>query len=339
MKQLPFIISLLLVFAAAQFVSAGETSFIKIDSPENEDSYYEYDTDKINLVSETFSGSVSSDCVSIRALWSPDSDEAIQDYLDNGSKKKADVVIDDYYLKKFSAGDKKFIYNVSGKLTNLHFGTNYYRFIAKFKDGSSDTYKLTWYVYYGGMGEKAKPVIYLYPTKKQTVTVSVKPEGGVTESIPEMGKEWKVTATPDGTLTDAKTKKTFPYLFWESADNGSKINTSEGFVVATDNLTSFFEEKLAVLGLNKKEIADFTEYWIPELKKDGKAYEFITFYSEDRINKEAPLSVSPAPDSIIRVYFDHMALDAPIETKEQTLTSKTRTGFAVVEWGGKRYSK
>src|SRR5574344_1953529 len=138
MKQLPFIISLLLVFAAAQFVSAGETSFIKIDSPENEDSYYEYDTDKINLVSETFSGSVSSDCVSIRALWSRDSDEAIQDYVDNGSKKTDGVVIDYYYVEKFSGGDKKCVYNVAGKLTSLHFGTDYYRFSARFKDGSSD---------------------------------------------------------------------------------------------------------------------------------------------------------------------------------------------------------
>lgn len=61
---------------------------------------------------------------------------------------------------------------------------------------------MTYYVYCGGAAEKAKPVIYLYPTKKQDVTVSVSPEGGVTESIPEMGKAWKVTAWPDGKIVE-----------------------------------------------------------------------------------------------------------------------------------------
>ncbi|MBP5452214.1 MAG: hypothetical protein J6Y16_08265, partial [Treponema sp.] len=212
---------------------------------------------------------------------------------------------------------------------------NFYRFIATFNDGSQKSYSMTYYVYCGGAAEKAKPVIYLYPTKKQDITVSVAPEGGVTESIPEMGKAWKVTAWPDGKIVEKKSGKEYPYLFWESKDNDIPINLSEGFVVATSELKSFFEQKLSILGLNQKEIEDFNEYWIPEMQ--GKPYVFISFYTKERIDSEAPLKVSPKPDTVIRVYFDHLKLDQPFDVPEQQLEPAGRQGFAVVEWGGRRY--
>ena len=47
-----------------------------------------------------------------------------------------------------------------------------------------------------------------------------------------------------------------------------------------------------------------------------------------------PLKVTPTPDSIIRVMMDTKPLDEKITISEQQLTSPTRTGFTVVEWGG-----
>ena len=312
-------------------------SYITITDPENGDDEYVYNTDNLDNYRYTFTGSVSSDCVSIRVIWTSGTAENIDEYLENGSKKIPGVPIDDFTLTQYKAGETEFMYNVGGKLDNLTFGANYYRFIAKFKDGRYKRFNYVFYVYQGGMAERAKPVIYLYPKKTQTVKVSVAPQGGLTESIPEMGKGWKVTANPDGTIVDQKTKETYPYLYWESKDSESPIDTSEGFVVKTSELNTFFTEKLSILGLNEKEIADFIEYWIPELTKQNKPYIFITFYSPERINAEAPLTVSPKPDSVIRVYFDHKVLDAPIQTKEQKLTPASRSGFAVVEWGGRRY--
>ncbi len=310
-------------------------SFIRITDPQDEGQKYLYNVYDVNEVKLTFSGEVSSDCTSIRVLWAPHSADYIQAYLEGRKQKLQDIYIDDYELKQFKPGDTKFIYNVGGKLDNLVQGSNHYRFIATFQDGSTKTYSMTYYVYCGGGAEKAKPVIYLYPKKKSTVKVSVAPQGGVIESIPEMGKQWKVTAWPDGKIYDKKTKKEYPYLYWESKDNPTPIDTSTGFVVQEADLQSFFQEKLAVLGLNNKEIADFTEYWVPELS--GKPYVFITFYKQERIDQEAPLTVSPKPDSVIRVYFDHQKLDEAIETQEQELIPAERTGFAVVEWGGRRY--
>lgn len=320
---------------------AGERSFIRIVDPEEEEYYaYVYNIyNQSNLLETqyTFKGEVSPDCVSIRVIWSSKNSENIDEYLYNGSKPIAGVDIEDYILTKYKPGDTKFVYNASGKWENLKFGSNYYRFIATFRDGRKKAASLTFFVHEGGAAERAKPVIYLYPKEKQTVRVSVAPQGGVTVSIPEMGKGWEVIASPDGTLYDKKTAKEYPYLFWESLDNGSAVDVSEGFVIKSGQLPAFFEEKLTILGLNKKEIDDFVEFWIPEITKSGRPYVFVRFHTQEMIDAMAPLTVDPKPDSIIRVYFDHKLLDKPITVKEQQLQSAKRKGFAVIEWGGRRY--
>lgn len=340
MKNLKIVFLSSILFLASALAFAGSDSFIRITSPYNGEDFYVYNQDSVHDYTITFKGSVSTDCTSVRVIWTSGSRSNILKYLVQGGKGSAfsggsKLPIDDFTLKQYKKGSPTFEYNVSGRLENLTWGTNYYLFIGTYADGSVEICEHELYVYQGGAAERAKPVIYLYPTKTQNINVSVKPEGGVTESIPEMGKQWKVTATPEGVITDRATKTEYPYLYWESKDNGKAIDMSEGFVVETKNLQSFFEEKLAILGLNEKEIADFTEYWVPELQ--GKKYVFITFYSKERIDAEAPLSVSPKPDTVIRVYFDHKKLDSKIETKEQILTPAKRSGFAVVEWGGKRY--
>lgn len=327
-------------FLIATTAFAGSNSFIRINSPYNGEDFYAYNQDSVYDYNVTFKGSVSTDCISIRVIWTPKEKANIIKYLLKGGKSSAlaggsAYQIDDFTLKQYKKGSPTFEYNVSGRLENLAFGANYYLFVAAFADGSIEIAEHEIYVYQGGGGEKAKPVIYLYPTKTQDIKVKVSPEGGVTESIPEYGKGWSVTATPEGKIIDKATKTEYPYLFWESKDDGAQTDMSEGFVVETKKLQKFFEEKLAILGLNEKEIADFTEYWVPELQ--GKKYVFITFYSQERIDAEAPLKVTPAPDSVIRVYFDHKKLDKKITVKEQVLTPATRKGFAVVEWGGKRY--
>lgn len=333
------------LFVAALFTTssifAASYSSIKVNKLQSGDNNYvlEDEAGSIYLYDETMGiqhiiGSVTSDCVSVRCIWSSTSIASIWDYILNGSK--ATKGIDDFTLSKYTAGSTSFTYNASESLDNMQWGSNYYVFIAKFKDGSYKHSTLTLYIHQGSGYERGKPVIYLYPQKKTTVSVKVSPKGGVTESIPEYKNGWKVSASPDGKLTDKKTGKEYPYLFWESNDFTGEVDTSEGFVVETAELEKFFVEKLTFLGLNEKEIADFNEFWIPEINKSEKPYTFITFNSMDRINSEAPLVISPKPDSIIRVYFEYLALDEAIETKEQTLTPAERSGFAVVEWGGKK---
>ena len=212
-------------------------------------------------------------------------------------------------------------------------GSNDYEFKAYFDDGTVKSTNVTIF-YNAGIAEMAKPVIYLYPEKTTAVFVDVEPTDGISVSDPEIGNGWKVVASPDGKLFNRSDGKVYPYLFWEgfSSDFDSP---EEGFVVSSGEVSTFFDEKLSILGMNEIEIRDFKEFWVPILEKDP--YYFITFVPQEDFDKYAPLTVEPKPDSVIRVIFDYKGLDRPIRVTEQTLETPEREGFTLVEWGGRIY--
>ncbi len=72
-------------------------------------------------------------------------------------------------------------------------------------------------------------------------------------------------------------------------------------------------------------------YWLPILETNN--YNYIRFESTEVINENMPLTISPAPDSVIRVWMTFKGLDTPIEVTEQELKTPSRNGFTVVEWG------
>jgi hypothetical protein len=176
----------------------------------------------------------------------------------------------------------------------------------------------------------AKPVIYLYPTSVQAVTVQLDFKGKLTCTYPEYDNEWKVEAHPDGKLINLADNREYSYLFWEGTTN-SKWDISKGFVVKGSETKKFLQDKLAYLGLTPKEYNEFIVYWLPIIQENK--YNLITFAGEDYENI-APLNITPKPDSILRVMMLFKPLDEPIEIKEQELMPFERKGFTVVEWGG-----
>ena len=48
----------------------------------------------------------------------------------------------------------------------------------------------------------------------------------------------------------------------------------------------------------------------------------------------APLTVTPRPDSILRIFMAYRPLNAPVSVPPQELTPFVRKGFTLVEWGG-----
>lgn len=182
--------------------------------------------------------------------------------------------------------------------------------------------------------ECGKPVIYLYPTTTTDVTVHVAPTGGFTVTDPDYGTGWHVSATPGSVLTDLATGKTYPYLFWEGHGTVPAPRDLGGFVVARADLESFFDRTLAQQGLSAKEITDFVEFWAPRMRQDDAPYFRVTYLPRATIDANAPLSVDPRPDTVIRVLMDYVPLDAPVDVAPQHLTAPARRGFTVVEWGG-----
>lgn len=179
--------------------------------------------------------------------------------------------------------------------------------------------------------ECGKPVIYLYPEKDLDVNVRVHPSGGFTITEPDYGNGWYVRASVDGKIYNYGDKLYYPYLFWEGLGI-DYVLPEKGFVVARNNVYTFLSATLIKIGLNDKESADFLEYWVPKMTK--YPYYFITFVDQQEFEKLAPLSVSPEPETVIRVFMDYRGLQEPIAVDELEIITPERKGFTVIEWGG-----
>ena len=173
-----------------------------------------------------------------------------------------------------------------------------------------------------------KPVIYLYPEAVTDVTVELDYVGELSCTYPAYNGGWQVTAHPDGTLYDENGQEYY-CLYWEGSDQSWTMD--QGFCVAGSDTATFLEDALAKLGLSRREANEFIVYWLPLM--EDNAYNLISFQG-DAYTESAKLTVSPAPDTLIRVFMTFKPLDAPVEIQPQTLTAPERTGFTVVEWGG-----
>lgn len=193
---------------------------------------------------------------------------------------------------------------------------------------SEDTCTVTRYT--GDQILAAKPVIYLYPTEKTDVKVSLDFDGELTCTYPAYNDKWNVTASPNGTILNKSDGKEYSYLFWEGTSD-TKYDLSKGFVVKGSDTVDFLQEKLAYLGLTPKEYNEFIVYWLPMLQ-DNK-YNLITFQGETYTNS-AKLEITPKPDSMLRVFMAYKPLEESIEIEEQELSPFERKGFSVIEWGG-----
>jgi len=187
-------------------------------------------------------------------------------------------------------------------------------------------------------GEPAvyKPVIYLYPTKKQQVEVKLFYKGEIFADYPEYDKKlngWSVTAYPDGKIVNNKDGVEYSYLFWEGkSDEKTNWDLSKGFIVKGSDTKEFLQEKLAEIGLTPKEYNEFIVYWFPKMQ--GNKYNLIHFAGK-KYTDSAKLSITPKPDSVLRVFMVFKALDDKnIAVEPQKFQKFDRKGFSVVEWGG-----
>ena len=175
----------------------------------------------------------------------------------------------------------------------------------------------------------AKPVIYLYPEEETQVTVRLDYDGQFTTTYPAYADGWTVTAAPDGTLTDESGREYY-CLFWEGLSFWD-YDFSQGFCVAGEDTAAFLEEALRDLGLTDQEANEFLIYWLP--KMEDNAYNLLSFQAEAHTD-HARLTVSPQPDTVLRVFLAWRALEEPVDVEPQPLTAPAREGFTVVEWGG-----
>ncbi len=185
-----------------------------------------------------------------------------------------------------------------------------------------------------------KPVIFVYPKESTEVKITLDLKGKFLFTYPEYNDGWNFTADPNGTIHMGEKK--YDYLFWDGSLNIDldKINWNEGFVVKRENQVKFFEDKLARMGLSPREIEDFITFWCPLMAVNEMNY--IHFVFNEEYNEYAKINITPKPDNLFRVYMmwskiEHM--ETAVVPLQQDLSSFTRSGFTVVEWGGTEVKK
>ena len=175
-----------------------------------------------------------------------------------------------------------------------------------------------------------KPVIYLYPEEKTDVEVKLDFNGELYCTYPKYNDGWSVTAYPNGTIIDKTTGREYSYLFWDGFSD-VEYDMSRGFVVKGEDTAEFLQDILAKMGLTPKEYNEFIVYWLPLMQNNP--YNLIAFQT-DAYTDNAKLEVTPAPDSVLRVFMTYKALEAPVEVEEPVIKPFVREGFCLVEWGG-----
>lgn len=182
-----------------------------------------------------------------------------------------------------------------------------------------------------------EPILYLYPEAISEVTVTLGDKINVIASRPAAAQSWHLLAHPDGTFVDLPTGKKYDRVFWEGI-SGYLPPQDKGYVVEACALDKFFDRQLPRLGLTEKETTDFKDAWLKELNE--APYYFIGFYEADVINYYAPMTITPVPQTIIRILMDVEPMQNKIQVEPPHLgIPPVRMGFTVVEWAGlKRHS-
>ena len=179
-----------------------------------------------------------------------------------------------------------------------------------------------------------KPVLYLYPKEKKDVSIRLHFKGKIETTYPKYDSSWEVTAYPDGSIFEKKTKRFYNSLFWDGSYEFpiTHYDYKEGFVVLKSDLPSFLIEKLEFVGLNNTETNEFLQFWLPIMEKNE--INFVHFWINDDYDNSSKNVILPKPDTEIRIFMEFYSLENMIKITEQQLPRIERKGFTLVEWGG-----
>lgn len=176
-----------------------------------------------------------------------------------------------------------------------------------------------------------KPMIYLYPDSAMPVDIRIGPVSSLAMTYPkdDSGK-WQVQAYPDGRLVERKTGKEFYGLYWEGK-NWTPPPSDTGVVVRGSELAQALDSLLELKGLNFRERQECVTFWMHSLV--NSPWVMIQFFDQE-FAKAHPLTVSPAPTTMLRVALSFRKLTTYVPLHPPVLTKPQRRGFTVVEWGG-----
>jgi hypothetical protein len=172
-----------------------------------------------------------------------------------------------------------------------------------------------------------KPNIYLYSDRDLTAKVRLAPEEDITVSEPvyRPGIGW-LADIRDGSLNGNG-----DFLFYEGHVPDAGWQKEEGYVIRAAYREQDMASLLGHYGFNERETAEFIEYWASHLIQDVD----YVFYPQETgaVDRIMPLSISPEPDHVMRIWFYAEPLVSAPEPVTTSPEKIVREGFYVVEWG------
>ena len=238
-----------------------------------------------------------------------------------------DALVTELYNKDYAGGSMLLDTSPYKNLTIQQFTDNHAYFLVENGLGEYVVFLRDDFIVRGGC---AKPVVYLYPTTPTKVNVAVGADVTISDPLYPSGGWKNVLAQPNGQLT--YNGKQYGSLFWEGYGHGEYPDITFGTVVARKDAPATIRAQLKQQGLNTQEISDFMEFW--ESRLPNTPYVRLSWLSKTQIDRLAPLTISPAPQTTIRVFLDFEGLSQPITLPAQKLATPKRAGFTAVEWGG-----
>lgn len=189
-----------------------------------------------------------------------------------------------------------------------------------------------------------KPVIYASSEVPLDLKIKVKPTADFVFTYPQLpaNNTWDVHLENEQFITQDGQK--FPYLFWESKRSESwrllknEVSAFYGSIVSKDQIVSFLDSTLSLVGFNFREKTDFITFWAPRMMQNE--YNFVQFFVQETCDQIATYEFEPTPDSFNRFYMAYAGYDSfpsYLKTEKQFLKPFIRTGFQILEWGGSEF--
>ncbi len=213
-----------------------------------------------------------------------------------------------------------------GKTQNIHVTLTFRPVRVWFSGSSWNYFEMNDSVYFEERTSVDKPNIYLYSDHDLTARVRLMPEHAITVSDPvyQPGMGWQA-AIWNGSLNGKG-----DFLFYEGLVPDSGWQKTDGYVIRAAEREQDMAFMLGQYGFNKKETAEFIDYWVSHLTRD---LDYV-FYPQETgaVEQVMPLIISPKPDDVMRIWFyaePLVSVPEPVTSPEQIV----REGFYVVEWG------
>lgn len=182
------------------------------------------------------------------------------------------------------------------------------------------------------MVEVDKPVIYLRSPYKVDFSIGITPVNGFTFTYPVYKDGWRGTLDPNGQI--AINGQKYPYLFWDSKQEFTLREHTNGYHLSKQAIIPFLEKQLSNAGFTITEKTDFITYWGPRLMQ----YEavFLQFYLQEDCNQFAAIQCDPVPAAVNRLYIGFSEWNDQFEKYIRPIELPTfdREGFNLLEWGG-----